>query len=229
MSRPHTWEVAAFAVALVVTGLVALTLVFSGAGTYADLATASGRGTVSFTSRGQDGSGGSLVLHLPALADMHARWTEYVSGRSPDPPRTFGRQFFTGDEYAHMADVRSVLIAAQAAAAAGAAAAMWLSVRAWRRQTLARLLRASALAALAGVGVVAAISAVAFDAAFLLFHQVFFPQGNFLFAPDSNLLALYPEAYFYGVMLRIGAAFVAGSLALAAIAHASLRRPGASA
>jgi uncharacterized membrane protein len=87
-----------------------------------------------------------------------------------------------------------------------------------------RLVRDAAIAAGAGTAIVAAGAAVAFDPLFLLFHEVFFPQGNFLFGPDSNLLVLYPEPYWYGVTLRIGLAFVALMAALATVMAATLRR-----
>ncbi|MGM5480305.1 MAG: DUF1461 domain-containing protein [Nanobdellota archaeon] len=35
-----------------------------------------------------------------------------------------------------------------------------------------------------------------FSEVFLLFHKVFFPQGNFLFPPDSVLISTYNESFF---------------------------------
>jgi uncharacterized membrane protein len=72
--------------------------------------------------------------------------------------------------------------------------------------------------------VVGVAAALAFEPLFLAFHYVFFPQGNFLFDPaTSNLLRLYPESYWYGVTVRIGAGFVAVALTLAGAAHLALR------
>lgn len=231
--RPWAWEIALFALALAVGGLVALTLVFAGDATYSEIALAPGRPPATF--RTVDTPPGTSVLgrremSRAELLDLHRGWLAYVTGRAAQqPPRLAAADHFTGGERAHMADVRNVFIPAQAAAAVAALAALLLAVRAWQRGTLARLVRAGALTALVLVAAVAAIAAASFEAAFLLFHQIFFPQGNFLFEPGSNLLALYPQDYFYGVTLRIGAAFVAGALVLAAAAHASLRVRGASA
>ena len=213
-----------FAAALAVGGLVALTLVFAGEATYAEIARASGREQVTFRAIGPS----TVSAQLDDLLLLHSEWVDYLTGRRPQAP---SREdvVFTQAEYAHMADVRNVFIAAQIAAAVAAVAALWLAGRAWGRRTVARLVRAGTLAALVLVAAAAAAAALSFEAAFLLFHQIFFPQGNFLFEPGSNLLALYPQDYFYGVTLRIGAAFVAGALLLAAAAHASLRRAGASA
>ena len=67
-------------------------------------------------------------------------------------------------------------------------------------------------------------AAVAFDPLFLLFHEVFFPQGNFLFAPESNLIRLYPEWYWQGVTAGVGLSFIAVALLVAGAAHTALRR-----
>jgi uncharacterized membrane protein len=68
------------------------------------------------------------------------------------------------------------------------------------------------------------IAAIAFVPAFLLFHQVFFPQGNYLFDPDSDLLRVYPEHYWYGVTLRVFGGFCVTSLVLAGALTLWLRR-----
>ena len=229
--RPAGWEIALFAAALAVTGLIALTLVFAGERTYADIVLAPGRPPATFRSvETPPGtfSPGRLELSAEELLELHRGWVSYLTGRiGPQPSGP--REHFTRSERAHMADVRNVFIAAQVAAGLAAAVLMWLALGARRRRMLARLVRAGTVAALVMVGGLGALAAVAFEAAFLLFHQIFFPQGNFLFEPGSNLLALYPQDYFYGVTLRIGAAFVLAALLLAAAAHLSLRRSGASA
>lgn len=219
-------EVAGFAVALAVSGLVALTLAFAGPSTYADIARASGREMATFRTIAPPAR--LIEADLRVLVGHHEHWVAYVTGRRAHPLVTED-QIYTPAEYSHMADVRTVFVAAQAAAAAAALLLVAYVVRAWRRGTLARLVRGGALVALVAVALVGALGAVAFDAAFMLFHQVFFPQGNFSFPADSNLLALYPEAYFYGVTVRIGVAFVAAALALAGAAHLSVRRHGPSA
>lgn len=226
---PRAWEVALFVAAFAVAGLVALTLVFSGTGTYADIARASGRETATFRTITPSPSR-AVELDLGQLLGYHVRWVDYVTGRSPaifrhDP--TGGA--FTPAEYSHMADVRTVFISVQIAAVLAALLLLWLAVRAWRRGALARLVRAGTGLALVAVAAVGIFAAAAFDAAFLLFHRVFFPQGNFLFAADSNLLAIYPEAYFYGVALRIGLAFVALAAILAVVSQVALRRGPSSA
>ena len=45
-------------------------------------------------------------------------------------------------------------------------------------------------------GIVALFALIRWEAFFIGFHKLFFPQGNWAFPPDSNLLMIYPE-YFW--------------------------------
>ncbi|MBM4435610.1 MAG: DUF1461 domain-containing protein, partial [Chloroflexi bacterium] len=90
------------------------------------------------------------------------------------------------------------------------------------------LARAAALWAGGGVVALGIVAAVAFEPAFLAFHYVFFPQGNFLFDPaTSQLLRVYPQPYWYGVTLRVGATFIAAMALVAAATSLVLRARGA--
>jgi uncharacterized membrane protein len=223
--RPSRWETAGFAVAFAVASLVGLALLWAGDGPYREIIRSSGRETAEF--RHVDGSGRSTEISLDTRATYHAAWMEYVTGRSsirglPQPAE--GTPFFTADERAHMADVRGVFVGAEVAALAAAAALGLLARRAARRGALPRLARNGAVVAAVAVAVVVSAAFLAFDAFFLLFHEVFFPQGNFLFPAGSNLLALYPTAYWYGVTLRIGLTFLALAAAVALGGQVALRR-----
>ena len=133
---------------------------------------------------------------------------------------------FTSDEYAHMADVRKVFIAFRIAAIAAGAVGLVTVLRVARRLRRAAVVlgRDASVAAAIGVTLIAVAAVVAFDPLFLLFHEVFFPQGNFLFPADSNLLAVYPDEYWYGVTLRIGFTFAIGMAVIALAAAATLRQ-----
>jgi uncharacterized membrane protein len=88
-----------------------------------------------------------------------------------------------------------------------------------------RLVRAGAVIAAGIVTVIGVAAGVAFDPLFLLFHEVFFPQGNFLFDPaTSNLIRLYPEWYWQGITAGVGLSFIAVAIAVAGAAHIALRR-----
>lgn len=215
-------ETAALAIGFAVAGLVALAIAFGGTATYRsimrDYAPAAWHVT---------GENGPRVDQLPldALTDWHNSWFAYVTGDSERAPVSFGASVFTTSEYSHMADVRGVFVGARIIAVVAAVGAGLLLGLSWRRDPRAalRLARDAGVAAGAGMAVVAALAVVAFDPLFLLFHEVFFPQGNFLFGPDSNLIAMYPDAYWSGVTLRIGVAFVLSMALIAGVTTATLR------
>lgn len=219
-------EVAIFAIALAVFGLVALALVWSGDWAYAGLAEATGNTRTTFVrpAGGLD-SAGEIPMSLDSLRDWHTRWSSYVVGLSEQPPNAGpGGPLFTPDEYAHMADVRAVFRGAEYAAALALFVLIFRAQRARLRGEALRLARAGALIATGIVAVIGIAATVAFDPLFLLFHEVFFPQGNFLFAPDSNLIRLYPEWYWQGITAGVGLSFIAVALVVAGAAHNALRK-----
>lgn len=208
--------------ALTVSGLVGLALAYAGAGTYADIATHQGVAPAEF----HEPDGTRRVMQLPELVAIHDGWVRYVTGRGDPPGESTTTDFFTRDERAHMADVRAVFVGFEIAATIAACGVVLLVARAAGRSRLAATILARDAAIIAGVGIaaIAVAAATEFDPLFRLFHEVFFPQGNFLFGPDSNLIALYPDRYWYGVTLRIGLTFVAVMLGIALAASATLRR-----
>ena len=74
----------------------------------------------------------------------------------------------------------------------------------------------------------AVVFALAFEPAFLFFHQIFFPAGTYLFEPGSNLITLFPEAFWYEAALAAGATIVVAAL-LVGIVGALRMRSGSSA
>ena len=186
-------------------------------------------GTATYASIMRDHLLANVTFGLPTLTAWHNAWFGYVTGDTPLDRASLGGSVFTPSEYAHMADVRNVFVAFRIAAAAAGISGIGLVLRVTGvtrrdRRAAVALIRASALIAAVGVAAVAVVAAVAFDPLFLLFHEVFFPQGNFLFPADSNLLAVYPDEYWYGVTLRIGATFAGAMAVIALAATATLRQ-----
>lgn len=112
-------------------------------------------------------------------------------------------------ERSHMTDVSrlvrlltGILIVALIFAGIGAA---WLRHEP-RRQGRIMLLAAGSIGAAAAV--LALVFAVAFEPAFLAFHQLFFPPGTYLFPPGSDLIVLFPEPFWFDAALLAGAAIV---------------------
>jgi uncharacterized membrane protein len=123
-----------------------------------------------------------------------------------------------------MADVRNVFRGAETVAVLAVGVAAFRVLRARRRGESLGLVRDGALFAAGLVAIVGVAAAVAFEPLFLLFHRLFFPQGSFLFPPESNLIRLYPEWYWQGVTAGVGGSFIAIALLIAAGAHMALRR-----
>ncbi len=218
MITPPRWVVALFAVAFGVFGVLQAVYIFAGVDTYRDLAR--GRGVVRFVL-----PDATLETDESGLLAFHGQTLLYVLDRAPEPATCCGgRPLFDANERAHLSDVRQVFRAVNIVWTVAGIVAVGLLLRARLRGYFLRMVRDGALWSASGVLVVGVIAAVAFEPAFLAFHYVFFPQGNFLFDPaTSNLLRLYPESYWYGVTLRVGGAFIAVAALLAGAAHLALR------
>lgn len=214
----RTLEVVLFTASLVAAGLVVFALVYSGVGPYEDMAKSQHVQAITFIRR----DGTPLSFDLAAVLDVHRLWSSYVTGGADAPPQFAADIRFTDDEYAHMADVRRVFDGAKLLVPIALFVIIIRLQRARMRgaRDMWRLVRTSSLAAVALVIAIGIVAAFAFEPLFLLFHYVFFPQGNFLFDPaTSNLVRLYPDWYWEGITLRVGASFVVVMLALAGVAH----------
>jgi hypothetical protein len=223
-ASPGKLETALFAIGFGMSGLVLLALLWSGAGAYEDMARANGVDNVTLLA--QVPGGGTYATDRGGLLGIHERWSRYITGGAMDAPR-FEPPLFTEDEYSHMADVRGVFDGAKLLIPAGlfVMAIRLQRARARSAAAMAKLVRDGAIAAGAAVASIGIVAAVAFDTAFLLFHQIFFPQGNFLFDPaTSNLLRLYPDWYWQGITFRVGLSFIGLAAAVAAAAAVGLRR-----
>jgi integral membrane protein (TIGR01906 family) len=216
-------ETAVFAMGFTMAGLVLLALLWAGVGAYVDMARANGVDGATFYDHATRSD--SVRLDLAALADQHRAWSEYVTGGRKDPPAL--GTLYTEDESTHMADVRKVFDGAKILIPAGlfVMALRLQRARARGLDAMLRLVRDGAVAATVVVAAAGIVAALAFEQAFLFFHEVFFPQGNFLFDPaTSNLVRLYPDWYWEGITFRVGLSFLAVAAALAIAAAAGLRR-----
>ena len=66
----------------------------------------------------------------------------------------------------------------------------------------------------------------AFDTLFTLFHEVFFPQGNWEFPVDSNMIRLYPYAFWQLTAVALGVLCVIGGGAAWFVARRRAARLG---
>jgi hypothetical protein len=135
-----------------------------------------------------------------------------------------GRPLLAGAERSHMSDVSRLvrILAALVVAAAGVAAVTGRRLR-HEPHRMARTLVLTAGSLAVAAAVVAAIFVVAFEPAFLAFHAVFFPAGTYLFPPGSNLITLFPEAFWFEASVAAGATVVLSALVTFAVGLAGAR------
>jgi integral membrane protein (TIGR01906 family) len=129
-----------------------------------------------------------------------------------------GQPVLNEAERGHMRDVRTVFLGLYLAAAVGAlvlVAAFGLArgrarARLWRRLSRSGLV--IAVVTVAG----GLLALVFFDAAFALFHRVFFPQGNWQFDPATDrLVQLFPERFWVETSVAVGVVVIVLGIALA--------------
>jgi integral membrane protein (TIGR01906 family) len=116
------------------------------------------------------------------------------------------RRFYDDAEASHLRDARVVLYGL---AVAVLVAIVMLAVGVARRRHDPRFWRSIARGAgtlAVAFAVIGAIFLFAFDAAFTLFHEIFFPGGNWSFDPATErLVQLYPVAFWQLTTTVLGA------------------------
>lgn len=131
-----------------------------------------------------------------------------------------GQPVLDAAERSHMVDVRNVLL--PVAIIFGVAGALLLALMAANRRR-ARLWRAIARGSgvLVVAGIVVGVAVVFFfDAAFLLFHLIFFPQGNFSFDPRTERLPqLFPEPFWTETAIGIAVVGLVIAIAVTLVAR----------
>jgi len=173
----------------------------------------------------QDRTGvGALTGYSPAQLDdvTSSLLADLVLWRGSFDVTLDGAQVLKQPEIEHMLDVRNVfagvfalvlggvvvLVYAIRGSAPGARAGLWRAVAGGARGLAI------------GIAVVGTFVVLAFDAAFEVFHRLFFSAGSYTFDPRTDkLVQLFPEAFWSET-----AAFVGIVAALAAIATWAIAR-----
>lgn len=125
-----------------------------------------------------------------------------------------GQPFYDPAEVRHMQDVRTVLwgfLAVVAAAVVILAAGLVRARRSgWWRRAVSRGAGAMAIGTLA----VGLLFGLAFDPMFTLFHEIFFPGGDWAFDPSTErLVQLYPTPFWeLTTAILVGLVCVAGAV-----------------
>ncbi len=131
-----------------------------------------------------------------------------------------GQPVLDAAERSHMVDVRTVLLGFGILVGA-ALIALAVIVVANRRSAWVWRAVARGSGALVLVGIVVGVAVLFFfDAAFLLFHLVFFPQGNFSFDPRTERLTqLFPDRFWTETSIGIAVVGLAIAVAVTLVAR----------
>ncbi len=134
-----------------------------------------------------------------------------------------GVPVLTEAERAHMRDVRGVFIGFFAIAAAGAAVLVgsFLAARgSVARQRFWQRLERTGIVIVAVTVIGGALGVLLFEPAFTLFHELFFPGGNWQFDPRTDrLVQLFPESFWVESTIGVGVAIIGLAIALTAVAR----------
>ena len=113
--------------------------------------------------------------------------------------------YYTPNEFSHLVDVERLVRKGKIVMYAS----LFLEVVLvsimiyWSRSKRIRTMLLAAGTGLLAVAAAFIIGATQFEAFFLGFHHVFFPQGNFLFPSDSVLLVMYPFSFFQETFITL--------------------------
>jgi hypothetical protein len=139
-----------------------------------------------------------------------------------------GAPVLTSEERSHMRDVRGVFAGFYVLAAIAVvvlAGAWFAAVRGdasgsgWTRPGFWRALRRGALVLAAAIAVAGAVAALAFDAAFEVFHRLFFAAGTYNFDPQRyRLTQLFPDAFWSETSIVVGLAILVAAIVVALVA-----------
>ena len=191
-----------------------------------------------FIHRALDAAGSAELLDL-TLAQAHQMSDRSVERLVLGGDFAFagpdGEPFYDADERRHLADARLLLGLFLVGGGIGIiAVAAALGTWRDRRAAIWTVVRRAGVATSVTVVVLGLVSLVAFDSLFTLFHQVFFPGGNWAFdSSTQRLVQLYPFRFWQIAAAALGtlifivglATWLLGRLASMRMGVGSTREP----
>jgi integral membrane protein (TIGR01906 family) len=137
-----------------------------------------------------------------------------------------GKPVLDASERSHMADVRKVLMSLGFVALLAAILLIVVGVASGGRRWFWRAAAAGARVLTVGVVVVGVAFALFFDQAFLLFHEIFFAPGTFMFdARTEKLVQLFPDQFWSETSVAIAGAVLGLSVLVWKVAERLGRDP----
>jgi hypothetical protein len=186
------WEVALFGASLAVCSLAAFAVLFTSPAAYAEFAARERVDLRGMRAPGwaDQAFGGGIEITWYAsaiLVELHRQTHQYLMGVAPALPASPTRgAFYSQPGQAQLEGVRDALIAGRTLVLACVIVLGVICVGALRRGAIGSLLR--------GGGLAAAVAGMVLGAVALVFEPVV--------AGDSNLIALYPQAFVHEATLR---------------------------
>ncbi len=144
-----------------------------------------------------------------------------------------GTPVLTDGERSHMRDVRGVFTGFFSAAGAGLVLLVVARLAGrpsgpWSRDRFMGSVRAGAFGLAVAIAAAGVIAAVAFDAAFEVFHQLFFAAGTYNFDPTSDrLVQLFPDVFWSETTMAVGGLTLMLSLVVVILTTRRLRQASA--
>jgi integral membrane protein (TIGR01906 family) len=164
------------------------------------------------------------------LAAVRDKMISYFAGTTKSlQVQTADGDFYTADEISHMKDVQTVFAVARGFgfSAFFGGLAILIGIAIFLKRESVRVL---AWGGIFGTGVLLAVGAILggamainFDAAFTVFHEIFFPQGNWQFGFDSRMLMILPENLFSDAAIIVLASGVVFACVFAAAGITGIR------
>lgn len=176
----------------------------------------------------EQGRAGSAAWTGFAPGDLRAATDSILHDLVVGPPdfavEVDGAPVLDERERGHMRDVRSVFATFYLLALAAAVLVALIALATRASSMFWRGIRFAGIGLTVAMVVGGAIVALAFDAAFEVFHRLFFPAGSYTFDPRTErLVQLFPEQFWIETSVAIGLVIVALSLAAAWFAGRRLR------
>jgi integral membrane protein (TIGR01906 family) len=137
-----------------------------------------------------------------------------------------GQPFYTEAEQSHMRDVRVVLFGFMGLAIISAAFVVASLIRAPRDAAHWAAIGRGGIWLIVTMAVLGVFALVAFDTVFTLFHEIFFPGGNWSFAVDSHLILTYNEVFWELCSAGLFGLSVLGATIVWVLAHARVEMLG---
>ena len=175
------------------------------------------------------GSAGFLGVskeYADEVSDATVRELLLGPGTFVDPPLSDGRiDFYDAAEASHLRDARAVLDGLLVLAGLSIVVLTVGYVRSRRQPRYWRAMSAGAGVLAVAFLVIGALFLVAFDAAFTLFHEIFFPGGNWAFDfATQRLVQLYPIPFWEEVTTVLGIVTIAVSAVVCWLTRRRARR-----